>query len=84
MLSSVLNSERAVQVNILIVRAFVRLRSLLASHRELAAKLSELERKLEGHDVAIRNLFDAIRAMLAEPPRPKRLIGFNREHEPAD
>lgn len=81
MLSSVLNSERAVQVNILIVRAFVRLRSLLASHRELAGKLSELERKLEGHDAAIRNLFDAIRAMLADPQRPKRLIGLNREHE---
>jgi len=57
MLSSVLNSERAVQVNILIVRAFVQLRTLLASHRELAEKLAELERKLEGHDVAIRNLF---------------------------
>jgi hypothetical protein len=79
MLSSVLNSERAVQVNILIVRAFVQLRTLLASHRELAAKLGELERKLEGHDVAIRNLFDAIRAMVADPPGPKRLIGFNRE-----
>ena len=84
MLSSVLNSERAVRVNILIVRAFVRLRSLLASHRELAAKLAELERKLEGHDVAIRNLFDVIRAMLADPPGPKRLIGFGREHEQAD
>jgi phage regulator Rha-like protein len=84
MLSSVLNSERAVQVNILIVRAFVRLRTLLASHRELAAKLAELEHKLEGHDVAIRNLFDVIRAMLADPPGPKRLIGFNREHEQRD
>ena len=78
MLSSVLNSERAAQVNILIVRAFVHLRTLLASHRELAAKLTELERKLEGHDVAIRNLFAAIRAMVADPPGPKRLIGFNR------
>ena len=81
MLSSVLNSERAGQANILIVRAFVRLRSLLASHRELAAKLTELERKLEGHDVAIRNLFAAIRAMLADPPGPKRLIGFDRAEE---
>jgi phage regulator Rha-like protein len=81
MLSSVLNSERAVQVNILIVRAFVRLRRLLASNRELAVKLAELERKLEGHDEAIRNLFDAIRAMLADPPGPRRLIGFNRDHE---
>jgi phage regulator Rha-like protein len=78
MLSSVLNGERAVQVNILIVRAFVQLRTLLASHQELAAKLAELERKLEGHDVAIRNLFAAIRAMVADPPGSKRLIGFNR------
>jgi len=78
MLSSVLNSERAVQVNILIVRAFVQLRSLLASHRKLAEKLAQLERRLEGHDAAIRNLFDAIRAMVADPPGPKRLIGFNR------
>jgi hypothetical protein len=82
MISSVLNSERAVQVNILIVRAFVQLRTLLATHRELAAKLTELERKLEGHDMAIRDLFDTIRAMVADPPRSKRLIGFNREHEP--
>jgi hypothetical protein len=81
MLSSVLKSERAVQVNILIVRAFVRLRSMLASDRELAVKLAELERRLEGHDGAIRNLFDAIRALLADPPGPKRLIGFNRDHE---
>jgi hypothetical protein len=80
MLSSVLNSERAVQVNIAVIRTFVRLRQMLASNRALAAKLTELERQVSGHDAAIRNLFDAIRAMLAAPPGPKRLIGFNREH----
>jgi hypothetical protein len=82
MLASVLNSDRAVRVNILIVRAFVWLRGLLATNRELAAKMAELERRLEGHDEAIRNLFEAIQAMLADPPGPKRLIGFNRENEP--
>ncbi len=81
MLSSVLNSERAVQVNIAVIRTFVRLRQLLTTHRDLAAKLAALERKFAGHDEAIQNLFDAIRVMLAAPPGPKRLIGFNREHE---
>jgi hypothetical protein len=70
MLSSVLNSERAVQVNIAVIRTFVRLRQLLAANRAVA-----------GHDTAIQNLFDAIRAMLAAPPGPKRLIGFNRDKE---
>ena len=78
MLASVLNSERAVQVNIMVIRAFVRLRVLLASNRELTARLMELERKFDGHDEAIQNLFAAIRAMLADPSGPKRRIGFNR------
>ena len=81
MLSSVLNSERAVQVNIAVIRTFVRLRKMLATNRALATKLAALERKITGHDEAIQNLFDAIRAMLADPPGPKRLIGFNRDHE---
>lgn len=81
MLSSVLNSERAVQVNIAVIRTFVRLREMLSTNRALAAKLAALERKITGHDEAIQNLFDAIRAMLADPPGPRRPIGFNREHE---
>jgi hypothetical protein len=81
MLSSVLNSERAVQVNIAVIRTFVRLREMLSANRALAAKLAALERKITGHDEAIQNLFDAIRAMLADPPGPRRPIGFNREHE---
>jgi hypothetical protein len=76
MLSSVLNSERAVQVNIAIMRAFVRLRQVLSSNKELANKLAELERKLESHDGHIRSLFDAIRQLMAPPePKPRR-IGF--------
>lgn len=79
MLSSVLNSERAIDVNIAIMRAFVQLRHLLATHREMAGKLVELERKLEGHDEAIANLFEAMRQLLAPAaPEHSRKIGFNR------
>lgn len=75
MLSSVLNSERAVQVNIEIMRAFVRLRQVLATHRELAKKLSELERKF---DKQFQVVFAAIRKLMTPAPRPKRrLIGFH-------
>src|SRR5205823_467288 len=59
MLSSVLRSPRAVQVNIAIMRVFVRLRQAVALHKDLARKLVELERKIEGHDASIRTLFDA-------------------------
>ena len=76
MLSSVLNSKRAVQVNIEIMRAFVRLRQILASNKALAYKLAELERRLESHDTHIQSLFEAIRRLMApDPPKPRR-IGF--------
>jgi hypothetical protein len=79
MLASVLRSERAAVMSIAIIRAFVQLRELLATHVELAEKLAELERKLEGHDSAIANLFEAIRQLLASPePEQTRKIGFNR------
>jgi hypothetical protein len=73
MLSSVLNSEQAVQVNILIMRAFVRLREMIASHRELAGKLEELEKK---YDDQFKVVFDAIRHLMIPPDKPKRQIGF--------
>ncbi|MFZ4396007.1 MAG: ORF6N domain-containing protein [Kiritimatiellia bacterium] len=76
MLSSVLRSPQAVQVNIAIMRAFVRLRETLSLHRDLAHKLAELERRIEGHDENIHNLFDAIRQLMAPPPSPRRQIGF--------
>jgi hypothetical protein len=73
MLSSVLNSERAVQVNIEIMRAFVRLRRMLASHADLARRLDALERK---YDAQFRAVFDVIRELMS-PPRPhRRAIGF--------
>jgi hypothetical protein len=77
MLSSVLRSERAVQVNVAIMRAFVSLRRMLAGNEALARKLAELERRLEGHDQAIKSLFDAIRELMAPPAKPKREIGFH-------
>jgi phage regulator Rha-like protein len=78
MLSSVLRSARAVQVNIAIIRVFVRLRQTLALHKELAATVAELERKIESHDEGIRTLFDAIRQLMDTTPPPKRkAIGFH-------
>ena len=77
MLSSVLRSPQAVQVNIAIMRAFVRLRETLSMHRDLAHKLAELECRIEGHDEAIHNLFDAIRQLMAPPTKPHKQIGFH-------
>lgn len=77
MLSSVLNSDRAIQVNIAIMHAFVRLRKFLASHKELAEKLSELERKIGKHDEAIDAIFEAIRQLMTPPAKKRRKIGFH-------
>ena len=76
MLSSVLNSERAVQVNIEIMRAFVRLRRMIASNKDLAKRLDELERK---YNSQFKIVFDAIRQLMASPDTPRRRIGFHRE-----
>jgi phage regulator Rha-like protein len=77
MLSSVLRSPRAVQINVAIMRAFVRLRETLSLHKELAAKLAELERKIEGHDTHIRSLFEAMRQLMTPPEPPPKRIGFH-------
>ena len=76
MLSSVLNSERAIHVNIAIMRIFVKIREILSTHKELAHKLSQLERKTEKHDGEIKTIFDAIRQLMAPPEKPHRRIGF--------
>jgi hypothetical protein len=73
MLSSVLRSERAVNVNIEIMRAFVRLRAMLSSHEQLARKLAALEKK---YDVQFKAVFDAIRELMAPPQPSRRPIGF--------
>jgi len=83
MLSSVLNSERAVEINIEIMRAFVRLREMILSNKDLARKLDALERKFESHDVHIRSLFEAIRQLMAPPVPKKRRIGFLVEEKAA-
>lgn len=81
MLSSVLNSERAIQVNIAIMRAFVKLRQILSTHKELASKLNELEQRVSGHDGEIRTIFEAIRQLMLPPDKPKRKIGFLADRE---
>ncbi|MBI3312417.1 MAG: ORF6N domain-containing protein [Candidatus Omnitrophica bacterium] len=73
MLSSVLHSKRAIQVNIAIMKTFVRIREMLATHRDLAEKLEALERKYDGQ---FKMVFDAIRELVASPPSPRRRIGF--------
>ncbi|MDD5560643.1 MAG: ORF6N domain-containing protein [Candidatus Omnitrophica bacterium] len=72
MLSSVLKSKRAVWVNIAIMRAFVKLRELLLTHKELAEKLEELERKYQLHETDIQVIFEAIKRLLEPPPKPPR------------
>lgn len=77
MLSSVLKSERAVQVNIAIMRAFVRLRQMIAAHKALAKKIDELEEKFQAHDSQLQTVFEAIRELLTPAPPPaRRRIGF--------
>jgi len=76
MAASVLNSPRAVEMSIFVVRAFVRLRETLAAHKVLAAKLAELEQRLETHGTAIEEIVQAIRALMTPPEKPVRQIGF--------
>ncbi|MBU1871645.1 MAG: ORF6N domain-containing protein [Candidatus Omnitrophica bacterium] len=78
MLSSVLNSERAIKVNIQIMRAFVKLKELLLTHKDLAIKLKELEKKYINHDKKITMIFEAIKQLLQpEPAKQKKRIGFH-------
>ena len=76
MAASILNSQRAAEMSIFVVRAFVRLRQVIAAHRRLADKLSELEKKIGTHDRQIAAVFEAIKRLMAPPERPKKEIGF--------
>ena len=78
MLSSVLNSERAIQVNILIMRAFTKLREIFLTHKELAVKIDALEKKYAEHDETIKGIFEAIKQLLEPPVKEKRIIGFRK------
>jgi phage regulator Rha-like protein len=76
MAATVLNSKRAIEMSIFVVRAFVRMRQALAANQQIVTKLSEIERRLEGHDVEIQELVDAIRELMAPLPANNRRIGF--------
>lgn len=76
MAANVLNSASAIRMSVYVVRAFVRLREILASNRMLAEKFAELERKVASHDGHIRSLFEAIRQLMRPPAAPGRRIGF--------
>jgi hypothetical protein len=85
MAASVLNTPRAIETSVYVVRAFVKLRELLSAHKELAGELAELERKVGSHDVAIQSLVTAIRRLMEPPPAlPRPRIGFHttQEHKP--
>ena len=77
MAANILKSKRAIHASIYVVRAFVKLRQFVVSHRELTQKLDELERNVAVHDKAICSLFDAIRKLMALPKKKKRKIGFD-------
>ena len=79
MAATILNTPRAMEMSVFIVRAFVQLREALATHRQVAQKLDELERKVSSHDKAIAGVIDAIRQLMAPPVPPKRPIGFTAE-----
>jgi len=81
MLASVLKSERAVKISINIIKAFVKLREILSTHKELTAKLNQLERKMEKHDEEIHMIFEAIRQLMEPPQKTRKRIGFLREKE---
>jgi hypothetical protein len=83
MLATVLSSKVAIQASVRVVRAFVRLREMVAANAELAARLKDLERRLDSHDEAIVELFAVLKRMLEPEVKPKRQIGFHvRERAP--
>jgi ORF6N domain len=78
MTATVLNSSRAIEMSIFVVRAFLRLRDLTASHRELAVKLAKLERKVTHHDEELKTIISALRKLIVPPIQQRRAIGFSR------
>jgi hypothetical protein len=84
MVASILNTPQAVQAGVFVVRAFVRLRDMLGTHKQLARKLEELETKFESHDESIRAIFAAIQQLMTPPEKPRKEIGFKvKEKIPA-
>ncbi len=84
MAASILNTPRAIETSIFVVRVFVKLREMLATHKELAQKLLDLEKRFEGHDEQIQTIFEAIRQLMAPPDKKVKKIGFTaREKQKA-
>jgi hypothetical protein len=81
MLGNVLKSSRAIEVSLLVVRAFVQIREMLSAHKDISAKLNQMERKLSSHDQAIAGLIDAIRQLMNPPASARRGIGFTADIE---
>ena len=81
MLASILNSDRAIEVNIQIVRIFTRIREMLLTNKEILLKLEQLERKVTNHDENIQMIFKALKQLLNPPQPPRRSIGFRRDKE---
>lgn len=79
MLSSVLNSPRAVQMNIFIIRAFIKIREMLAIHKDLAQKIDEIERKQKEHSEQLTSIYSVIKQLINPPSKPKKSIGFNSQ-----
>jgi hypothetical protein len=81
MLASVLNSDRAIEVNIQIVRIFTQMREILLTHKDILLKLEQLERKVTGHDEDIQLIFNYLKQLLNPPQEPRPRIGFKRPNE---
>jgi ORF6N domain len=81
MAATVLNSPRAVEMSVFVVRAFVRLREFARGHTEIAKRLDALEQKVAGHDENLRDMFTALRALLTPSPRTRREIGFKKDED---
>ena len=84
MAASVLNTRRAIDMSVLVVRAFLRLRDWSGRRRELTARLDDLERRMSGHDDKLRGIIVALRQLLEPPHRPRRAIGFAASETPSE
>ena len=76
MAASVLKTPRAIEASIFVVRAFIKLREILATHKQLARKLAELEERLGEHDEQIQVIFEAVQQLMAQTDKPRKKIGF--------
>jgi len=79
MLAAILNSQKAIEMSLFVVRAFIRLREIISTHKELAQKLKELELKIDSHDQHIQAIFEFINQLITPPEKPKRKMGFTIE-----